>query len=293
MTQYIGIIGYPLKHSLSPDFQQAALDYCGLDINYQVWETEAENLLPAVNQLRQPEYIGANVTVPYKEAVIPFIDEADDLANLIGAVNTIVNRHGKLAGSNTDAQGFLKALRENANFEPEGKRAVILGAGGAARAVSFALVQEKLSSLVIANRSLVRAEALVDYLRRYVVSKEMHTELAGSSLRDSKLRQTVQHCQLIVNCTTLGTRYSSQEGQSPLAAEWIPKGALVYDLVYNPLQTPLLRMAKEAGASALGGFHMLVYQGAASFKLWTGREASIDIMYRAAKQSLVKTGGQR
>jgi shikimate dehydrogenase len=293
MTQYIGIIGYPLKHSLSPDFQQAALDHCRLDIHYQVWETEAENLPSAINRLRQAENLGANVTVPYKEAVLPLIDEADDLASLIGAVNTIVNRDGKLTGSNTDAQGFLRALREDAKFEPQNKHVVILGAGGAARAVSFVLLREKVSSLAIANRSLARAEALVDSLGKYVIRKEIQAELTAWSLQDSKLRETVQHCQLIVNCTTLGTRYSSQEGQLPLAAEWIPKGALVCDLVYNPSQTPLLTMAKEAGANVLGGLPMLVYQGAASFKLWTGREAPLDIMYAAAKQALLKIGGQR
>ena len=291
MTQYIGLIGYPLKHSLSPDFQQVALDYCRLDIHYQVWETEAENLPSTINRLRQPENLGANVTVPYKEAVLPFIDEADDLASLIGAVNTIVNRDGKLIGSNTDAQGFLKALHDNAKFQPQNKRVVILGAGGAARAVSFALLQEKVSSLAIANRSLARAEALVESLRQYTVGKQIQMELTASSSQDSKLREAVQHCQLIVNCTTLGMKYSSQESQPPVAAQWIPKGALVYDLVYNPSQTPLLRMAREAGANVLGGLPMLIYQGAASFKLWTGREAPLDIMCRAAKQALLKIGG--
>lgn len=293
MTQYIGIIGYPLKHSLSPDFQQAALDYCRLDIHYQVWETEAENLPSAINRLREAENLGANITVPYKEAVRPLIDEADDLASLIGAVNTIVNRDGKLTGFNTDAQGFLRALREDAKFEPQNKHVVILGAGGAARAVSFALLREKVSSLAIANRSLARAEVLVDSLGKYAIGKEIQAELTAWSLQDSKLRETVQHSQLIVNCTTLGTRYSSQEGQSPLAAHSISKGALVYDLVYNPSQTPLLTMAREAGANVLGGLAMLVYQGAACFKLWTGREAPLDIMYTAAKQALLKIGGQR
>jgi len=293
MTQYIGIIGYPLKHSLSPDFQQAALDYYRLDIHYQVWETEVENLPSTISRLRQAENLGANVTVPYKEAVLPLIDEADDLGSLIGAVNTIVNRDGKLVGSNSDAQGFLRALREDAKFEPQNKHVVILGAGGAARAVSFALLREKVSSLAIANRSLARAEALVDSLGKYAIGKEIQAELTAWSLQDSKLRETVQHSQLIVNCTTLGTRYSSQEGQSPLAAHSIPKGALVYDLVYNPSQTPLLTMAREAGANVLGGFPMLVYQGAASFKLWTGREAPLDIIYTAAKQALLKIGGQR
>ena len=288
MTQYISIIGSPLKHSLSPGFQQAALDYCQLDIRYEVWETEAEDLPSEINRLRQPQNLGANVTVPYKEAVLRLVDEVDSLASLIGAVNTIVNRDGKLRGFNTDAPGFLRALRENAKFAPENKRAVILGAGGAARAVGFALLQGKVNSLAIANRTLVRAEALVDSLTKYAVDRKMRTEVIALPWQGSKFREAIEHCQLIVNCTPLGMKYSSQEEQSPLSAASIPKGALVYDLVYNPSETPLLRMAAEVGAVTLGGLPMLVYQGAASFKLWTGREASLDIMFRAARQALLK-----
>lgn len=292
MTQYIGVIGYPLKHSLSSDFQQAALDYYQLGVHYEVWETEAENLSSAINQLRQPQNLGANVTVPYKETALHLIDEVDNLASLIGAVNTIVNRDGKLMGFNTDAHGFLRALREDAKFEPENKRVVILGAGGAARAVTFVLLQEKVNSLIIINRTSGRAEALVDSLTKYAIDRKIRTEVIVLPWQELKLREAVEHCQLIVNCTTLGIKYSFQEEQSPLTADSIPKGALVYDLVYNPLETALLRMAREAGADILGGLPMLVYQGAASFKLWTGREAPLDIMFSAAKQALLKIGGE-
>jgi len=291
MTQYIGIIGYPLKHSLSPDFQQAALDYCRLDIQYQVWETEAHGLPSAINRLRQVENLGANVTVPYKETVRPLIDEADDLASIIGAVNTIVNRDGKLVGSNTDAEGFLKALHENAKFQPQNKRVVVLGAGGAARAVGFALLQGHVTSLAIANRTLERAQSLAQSLSDYAVYNGIDAETVALPWQNPKLVEAVRHCQLLVNCTTFGMRHSPEEDQSPLATGSIPKDALVYDLVYNPSETPLLRTAKEAGASVLGGLPMLVYQGAASFKLWTGREAPLDIMLASAKQALSEIGG--
>lgn len=291
MTQYIGIIGYPLKHSLSPDFQQAALDYCRLDIQYQVWETKAENLPSAINRLRQVENLGANVTVPYKEAVRPLIDEADDLASLIGAVNTITNRDGKLAGCNTDAHGFLRALREDSKFDPENKRVVVLGAGGAARAVGFALLQGHVTSLAIANRTLERAQSLAQSLSEYAVDNGIDAETVALPWQNPKLVEAVRHCQLLVNCTTFGMRHSPREDQSPLATDSIPKDALVYDLVYNPSETPLLRTAREAGASVLGGLPMLVYQGAASFKLWTGREAPLDIMLASAKQALSEIGG--
>ncbi len=288
MTQYISLIGHPLRHSVSSDFQQAALDYYQLDIRYEMWETEAEDLPSEINRLRQPQNLGANVTVPYKETVLHLVDEVDSLASLIGAVSTIVNRDGKLMGFNTDAPGFLQALCENAKFAPENKRAVILGAGGAARAVGFALLQGKVNSLAITNRTLVRAEALVDSLVRYAIDKKMRTEVIALPWQGSKFREAIEHCQLIVNCTPLGMKYSSQEEQSPLSTASIPKGALVYDLVYNPSETPLLRMASEAGASVLSGLPMLVYQGADSFKIWTYREAPLDIMFRAAREALLK-----
>jgi shikimate dehydrogenase len=291
VKQFIGVIGYPLKHSVSPDFQQAALDYCKLDMRYEAWEVKADDLPSAINRLRQPQNLGANITVPYKEAVIGLLDQIDDFAGLVGAVNTVVNRDGRLAGFNTDAVGFLKALREDASFEPVNKKVLILGAGGAARAVSFGLLQGKVNTLIIANRSLAKAESLAGALAKQVANSKMKTEIAAVPLPSANLSKVVVECQLIVNCTTVGMKFSSEEERSPLVSRLIPKDALVYDLVYNPSQTPLLKMAKAAGAKTIGGLPMLVYQGAASFKLWTGREAPLDIMLSAAKKALVRIGG--
>jgi shikimate dehydrogenase len=291
VTQYIGVIGYPLTHSISPDFQQAALDHYKLDIQYEAREIKAEDLLQAITKLKQPRNLGANITVPYKETALQFMDEVDGFAGLVGAVNTVVNRDGRLLGFNTDAHGFLKALREDAGFEPENKRAVILGAGGAARAVSLVLLQEKVSSLIIANRTPAKAERLAVYLEKHAASNKLHSEIAAMPWPSAKLSQAVEHSQLIVNCTTLGMKHSPEEGQSPLAADLIPKDALIYDLVYNPSETPLLKIAREAGAKTISGLPMLVYQGAASFELWTGREAPLDIMISAAKQALLRIGG--
>jgi shikimate dehydrogenase len=278
MLKFIGLIGYPVKHSISPYFQQAALDYYQLDIRYEAWETSPGKLEPTVAKLREPQNLGANVTVPYKEAVLPLLDEVDELASLIGAVNTIVKRNNKLLGFNTDAYGFIQALHKEGHFEPEGKRAVILGAGGVARAVSFALVREKASSLLILNRTLARARALADSLKSYLRGCSLKTEVAALPWQALNFRQTFDRCHLIVDCTTIGMKHSPQEGQSPLSLEVIPRGILVYDLVYNPCPTPLLQLAEKAGANILSGLSMLVYQGAASFELWTGRKAPIDIM---------------
>jgi len=291
MPKFIGLIGYPIKHSISPYFQQAALDYYHLDIHYEAWETSPEKLQNAVDNLRKPQNLGANVTVPYKETVLPLLDEVDDLASSIGAVNTIVKRDNRLLGFNTDAYGFIEALDKEGHFEPEGKQIVILGAGGAAKAVSFALVQQKANSLLIINRTLERAATLADSLKCYIKDSPLSPEglktkvtaLPWQSLYSGK---TLEHCRLIVNCTTIGMKYSSQEGQSPLNAELIPKNVLVYDLVYNPWETPLLQLARNAGANILSGLAMLVYQGVASFELWTGKKPPVDIMFSRATKAL-------
>src|SRR3989304_168520 len=292
MSRYIGLIGYPLKHSISPHFQQAALDYYRLDIRYQAWETGPAQLQDRVNNLRKPQNVGANVTVPYKEAVLPLLDAVDDLASSIGAVNTIVKKADKLLGFNTDAYGFIEALDKEGHFDPEGKQVVILGAGGVARAVSFALVQRKVASLAITDGIFERARALAENLVRYIKGaspslKYLEPNVTAFQWQNLSSAKTLDDCDLIVHCTTIGMKHSSQEGQSPLSLEVIPRSVLVYDLVYNPWPTPLLRLAQKAGANILGGLPMLVYQGAASFKLWTGKEAPLDIMSSKAKEILI------
>jgi len=296
MSRYIGLIGYPLKHSISPYFQQAALDYYQLDIRYELWETNPAQLKDIMNDLRKPQNVGANVTVPYKEAVLPLLDEVDDLASSIGAVNTIVKKDDRLMGFNTDAYGFIEALDKEGHFDPEGKRVVILGAGGVARAVSFTMVQRKVASLAITDGIFERASALAENLVRYSKgaspsSKDLEPDVTAFQWQNLSLARTFDDCDLIVHCTTIGMKDSPQEGQSPLSLEVIPKNVLVYDVVYNPWLTPLLRLARKAGANILGGLPMLVYQGAASFKLWTGRKAPVDIMFDKAKEIL--TGGKR
>jgi shikimate dehydrogenase len=295
MSRYIGLIGYPLKHSISPYFQQAALNYYGLDIRYEAWETGLAQVKDTVNNLRKPQNIGANVTVPYKETVLPLLDGADDLARVIGAVNTIVKKDDKLVGHNTDASGFIEALERQGGFDPEGKRVVILGAGGVARAAAFSLVRKKTASLAITDGIFERAEALAENLTRYAGDSapgqpSPRSRVSAFRWQDLNSAQTLANCDLIVHCTTIGMKDSPQEGQSPLGLEVIPRDVLVYDVVYNPSPTPLLALARKAGAHVLGGLPMLVYQGAGSFKLWTGREAPIDIMFEKANQML--SGGK-
>jgi len=295
MSKYIGLIGYPIKHSISPFFQQAALDYYQLDIRYEAWETAPAQLQEVVDDIRKSQNIGANVTVPYKETVLPLLDEVDELAGSIGAVNTIVKKADRLVGFNTDAYGFIEVLDKEGHFDPEGRKVFILGAGGVARAVCFALVQRKVASLAITDgifeRASALAENLMNYTKRISASpRELKTEINHLRWKTLSSASTLNNCDLIVHCTTIGMKDSPQEGQSPLSLEVIPKNALVYDVVYNPWPTPLLKLAQRAGANTLGGLPMLVYQGAASFKLWIGREAPVDIMFNKAREAL--TGGK-
>jgi len=291
MSEYIGLIGYPLKHSVSPYFQQAALDYYRLDIRYEAWETTLAELPDIVKSLRKPQNVGANVTVPYKETVLPLLDGVDELASAIGAVNTIVKKEDKLVGANTDAYGFIEAMDKERHFDPRGKKVVMLGAGGVARAVSFVLLQRKIASLAISDGIFERASALAKDLVGHSEGASSKSKDSGPSIsafewQNLDSARTLAGCDLIVHCTTIGMKDSPQERQSPLRLEVIPKGILVYDVVYNPGLTPLLRLAQQGGANTLGGLPMLVYQGAASFKLWTGKEAPVDIMLKRAKEML-------
>jgi len=279
MTQTVGLIGYPVGHSISPAFQQAAFDYLGLDIRYELWETEPDNLGEVVQNIRSPYRLGANITVPYKEDVLSLLDGSDELASDIGAVNTIVRRDACLIGYNTDAGGFLRALEEEGRFDPRGKRVTILGAGGVARAISFALVKSGIKSLTLFNIKIERAEKLAAEL------KVLKTVVLSSD-RDSRFEEAVFSADLLVNCTPVGMKHSAAEGESPLPKELISPQSLVYDVVYNPIRTPLLEIAEGAGARAVGGLTMLVYQGAAAFELWTGRKAPLDIMFTEAKNAL-------
>lgn len=275
-----GIIGYPVRHSVSPAFQQAAFDHLCLNILYKLWETPPEHLAPRFLELHRPGILGANVTVPHKENAIKLVDEVDDFARRIGAINTIVNRAGRLTGHNTDGPGFLRALAEDGGMDPAGKRALLLGAGGSARAVSFALLRGGAASITIANRTEARAAALTAALRGEAPS------ISATMIATVPWGSPVNDVDLVVNTTTLGMRHGPGEGQSPLKAGVIPPAILVCDLVYNPQETPLLAEARRAGARTLGGLPMLIYQGAIAFEMWTGQRPPIGVMFEAARRAL-------
>ncbi|MFC1905921.1 shikimate dehydrogenase [Chloroflexota bacterium] len=278
MTKRVGLIGYPLGHSISPVFQQAAFDHLKIDARYDLWITASNSLKRVVDDLRAVDALGCNVTVPYKETVMSMLDELDDMCRQIGACNTIVNNAGKLTGYNTDAQGFIKALREDGSFDPAGKRVSILGTGGAARAAGFVLINAGVSSITLVYEIEEQANLLASSLRD-----------AGGNIfifKPQDVAAAMSGCELLVNCTPFGMKGSLLEGKSLVETKDIPAGILVYDIVYNPLKTQLLINAENACARTLAGLSMLVYQGAAAFELWTGKDAPTNVMLKVAQSAL-------
>jgi len=251
-------------------------------MRYEVWPTPEERLAEVVQGLRAPDRLGANVTIPHKEAVLPLMDETDDLAQRVGAVNSIVNRDGRLHGHNTDAGGFLRALREDGGFDPTGARVLVAGAGGAARAIVIALADAGAASVTVINRTFPRASQLVQELQPHAGGTELH---ALPDVYASWLASAVS-CRLLINCTSVGMAGTQEEKGSPVPIDLIPAGVLIFDLIYRPVDTPLMAAARKRGGRVVGGLPMLIYQGADSFRLWTGLEPPVDVMFRAARKAL-------
>jgi len=278
-TKLVGLIGYPVEHSLSPALHNSAFAALNLNWCYVPLPVLAERLGEAVAGLRALGFVGANVTVPHKEAVMPHLDHVAPEAQTIGAVNTIVVHDEGLIGYNTDWRGFLTALSEG-GFDPQGKRAVVVGAGGAARAVVYALAQAG-AQVTVLNRTPARALALVQDFSPLFPA----LSLLPLPLTPQTLEERTAEAHLLVNATPVsmwpevGTSIWPQE----LA---FPSHLTVFDLVYNPRQTKLLQLAEAARARGIGGLGMLVHQGAAAFELWTGEKAPVETMYEAASEAL-------
>lgn len=283
MTKHAGVIGHPLAHSISPAIFAAAFQAAGIDATYVAWETAGDVLEGRINALRGADFFGANVTIPHKQVVIEFLDETSDVATRAGAVNTIVHRDGKLAGHNTDVAGFARSLREDAGFDAKGKRTMILGAGGAARAVGLALVEASAAVIFVVGRQPKKTEGVVLALKPLTPSG---TTISWAYPGDGSYLRSISEADLIVNCTPVGVLGSETAGESALPANLIAPHTLVFDLVYNPAETPLVVAAKSRGAKAVSGLGMLVYQAAESFKLWTGVDADTAAMRKAAEAAL-------
>ena len=274
------LIGYPVGHSMSAVMHNAAFMELGLDFAYQLLEVRPEDLEKAVSEtLRASDVRGINVTIPHKVSVMGYLDEIDLEAVRIGAVNTIVNNEGRLKGYNTDGIGALRAIRERYG-DLRGARAVILGAGGAARAISYKLA-ENVSEVRILNRTPSRAEALSDYLSSL---RECRAEISSDDLSRDSIRASLEGADILVNTTPLGMHPDTEA--SPVDQDLLSPGLLVFDAVYNPPTTRLLREAEASGSRVLKGVSMLVYQGVAAFELWTGREAPEAVMMESVFDAL-------
>lgn len=271
-----GIIGHPVRHSFSPAMHNAALRASGLNGVYVPFEPPPELLSGAVAGIRALGIAGLNVTVPYKEAVIPHLDELAGDAVLYGAVNTIVNRRGELTGHNTDGPGFIRALREEHRCNPANGPALVFGAGGSARAVAVALARAGCPELALVNRRVERAEMLA---RVIFEATGIKVRVFKWDRADSDLADFARRAALLVNCTPVGMA-GKADADFPLPEALPGKGQLAYDLVYNPPVTPFLNRAARNGAEIANGTGMLLHQGALSFEIWTGRVAPLEVMRR-------------
>lgn len=278
-TKIVGLLGWPVSHSLSPAMHNAAFDYLGLDWRYVPLPVEVKTpktVQDALLGLRALGLLGANVTVPHKQAVMPCVDRLEPAAQAIGAVNTlVVEENGTLVGDNTDAAGFVSDLHEH-GVDLQDQHVLVLGAGGSARAIVYGLAQAKVARIAVANRTLETAQSLVDTLQ----PRPRGCHMTAFTLPDD-LPKLAQYADLIVNCTTLGMTPDVDTTPWP---DDLPfhSGQVVYDLVYNPEDTRLLRQAGRDGAQAVGGLGMLVWQGALAFERWTGQPAPLDVMRSAA-----------
>jgi len=273
----IYLLAHPASHSLSPLMHRAAFAALGIEGRYVAWDVPPAALPKAVARLREPEVLGANVTIPHKQLVMPLLDEVTDAALAIGAVNTVINDEGWLLGHNTDAPGFLQALLET-GFDPAGRRVVLLGAGGSARAVAYALLTAGVTDLAVYNRSPDKAQAMAQDFRALGVVKVLNPE---------GLEPAVRTAELLINTTSVGMVQGGVDPDlSPLPQGLLPYHGLVCDIIYRPVQTRLLREAAAAGLRTLGGVAMLVYQGAASFTAWFGAEAPVGAMRAAVEEAL-------
>jgi shikimate dehydrogenase len=280
-TRVCGVIGDPIEHTLSPTIHNAAFDQLKLDFVFLAFRVKAADLENAVRGMRGLAIHGLNVTMPHKSTVISFLDEVDATVQFLGSANTILNKDGKLSGFNTDGVGALKALRENGVALSE-KKMLLLGAGGAAKAIAFSLAKE-VGELAILNRAAEKAKELAETLGRMFNKK-----VVGGGLSSDAIAKNLRDSDILINATSVGMKPNLT--QSLVAPQWLKSDLAVMDIVYNPVETKLAKDAKAAGAKVISGVEMLIYQGAASFEIWTGRSAPIEIMRRAALNKLSRAG---
>ena len=273
MKSLYGVIGSPIAHSMSPLIHNDAFHQKGTDAHYQAFHVEPNELKAAVAGMRALGVNGFNVTIPHKEAIIPLLDSVEDAALKIGAVNTVLNRDGKLIGYNTDGRGFVEALKEVTELKD--KQILIIGAGGAARAIFYTLAQEEGVRLDICNRTVSKSVELIEEFSLQGISRSITTEQAA---------EEIQRYDVVVQTTSVGM--FPKINDTPLPFHSIKQHAVFSDIIYNPLETKLLQEAKALGAVTQNGIHMFAYQAALAFKIWTGELPDTDRMKKLVQEHL-------
>ena len=280
LNKFAGIIGYPLSHTLSPSMHNFIYQKLGIDVEYKKWEISPNNLKSHIEKINNENFIGANITVPYKEKIVPLLDEIRNEAKFTGAVNTIVKNNNKLIGYNTDVYGIEQTLDIKLKNDVI-NNAVIFGAGGAAKAALFVLLQRGLNNLTIVNRTKSNALKMISKFNNVNCDQTIITLNEKSQIKSACLS-----ADLIINTTILGMKGSGYEDISPIDSTFIDSNSVIFDMVYNPTKTPLIKIALERNANIIEGLNMLVYQALKSIELWTGIRPSFDDMYSKCKEIL-------
>lgn len=277
----LGVFGDPVAHSLSPQMQNAALKECKIDMQYARFQIAPGELGEALKLMKDSDFVGLNLTLPHKVAAVSYLDSLDENAKRIGAVNTIKIDNGKLAGFNTDGRGFARAIREEFAVDLRDLRVMVLGAGGAARAIALQCAKEHCERLVISNRTFDKAKALTNELGEFFVGPKVLgpvPRLHAIPWEESAFRFQIGHTDLVVNATPLGL---DRAHASPIPTRLLEPHLMIYDTIYSSERTPFIAAAIEAGARSANGLSMLLHQGALAFEIWFEREAPIDVMREA------------
>lgn len=280
-TKTTGLFGYPVKHTASPAFQNAAFEALGLDWVYLPFEVKPERLGSAVKAIRALGMPGVNITIPHKEMVIDHIDDITHDAEAIGAVNTIQNTDGILMGHNTDGKGFMRSLAEVEPSGVKGKTIFLMGSGGAGRAIAVQSAIEGAASICLCDKDEPRASALV----RQIQIRFKYTPVKQIPFDDKEIADAAGKADIFIDATPLGMHPNDPMSINP---EWLTPGTLVADLVYNPSETPLLKAVKKRGCRTMNGLGMLLHQGTLSFEIWTGMKAPIEVMRKALEEVIYK-----
>lgn len=277
----LGVFGDPVAHSRSPDMQNAALKHCKIEMQYARFHILRNELGEALKLVRKLDFAGVNLTLPHKVGAIEFMDDLDETGKRIGAVNTIKIDGGKLRGSNTDAKGFSRAIREEFSVDLRDLRVLVLGAGGAARAVALQCALENGERLVIANGTFEKGKLLADKLRDFFEGPKVLgpvPRLQAIAWEEAAFRFQIANVDLIVNATPVGLNTGDP---SPISGRLLAPHLMIYDTIYTEHRTAFVTAAMEAGARAANGMSMLLHQGALAFEAWFGREAPLDVMRKA------------